>query len=278
MLQSGSRSTLWWVTFFAIAMAFLETAVVVYIRKLYYPEGFMFPMKLIAPDIALTEFLREVATLIMLAGIGIIAGRNKIEKFGYFIFTFAIWDIFYYVFLYALLKWPSSLLTWDVLFLIPCTWVGPVLAPVINSLCMIGLFFLIHYYVGKTKQCTTGPWVWALLVAGSLVVIASYIEDYLDFMLQKFSWGQIFDLSLYDQTMPYAITYVPMDFKWWLFSIGAAMHLAAMFIIWKRNLEYEPRPQHSALEGRGIIPSAVGGIVRLRLLIRLRLLKTKAHE
>jgi hypothetical protein len=233
--SSKTLKTVLWVALFAIAMAFLETAVVVYIRKLYYPEGFMFPMKLIAPDIALTEFLREVATLIMLVGIGYIAGRNRIERFAYFIFTFAIWDIFYYVFLYALLQWPSSLLTWDVLFLIPCTWVGPVLAPVLNSLCMILLFFVILHAVEKTQQCKTGVLVWSLLVAGSLVIIGSYIEDYLDFMLQQFSWTQIFDLSQYDVVMPYAISYVPNDFKWWLFSIGVAMHLTGIGLIWRKN-------------------------------------------
>lgn len=234
-MRSKTLKTVLWVVLFAIAMAFLETAVVVYIRKLYYPEGFMFPMKLIDSDIALTEFLREVATLIMLVGIGYIAGRNKIERFAYFIFTFAIWDIFYYVFLYALLQWPSSLLTWDVLFLIPCTWVGPVLAPVLNSLCMILLFFVILNSVEKTQQCKTGVLAWSLLVVGSLVVIGSYVEDYLDFMLQQFSWVQIFDLSEYDAVMPYAISYVPVDFKWWLFGIGAAMHLAGIGLIWRKN-------------------------------------------
>jgi hypothetical protein len=237
MWKSNTGKTILWVALFAIAMAFLETAVVVYIRKLYYPEGFMFPMKLISPDIALTEFLREIATLVMLLGIGLIAGRTRIERFAYFLFTFAIWDIFYYVFLYALLQWPSSLLTWDVLFLIPCTWVGPVLAPVINSLLMILLFFVIHHFVEKTRQCKMGVLVWSLLIVGSLVVIGSFTEDYLGFMRQQFSWGQIFDLSGYEAQMRYAITYVPADFKWWLFAIGAGMHAAAILLIWKKNVQ-----------------------------------------
>lgn len=235
MIASKTIKTVLWVTLFAIAMAFLETSVVVYIRKLYYPEGFMFPLKLIAPDIALTEFLREAATLLMLIGIGVIAGRNKIERFGYFIFTFAVWDIFYYVFLYALLQWPSSLLTWDVLFLIPCTWVGPVLAPVINSLCMILVFFAILFSIEKNQHCNTGPLVWSLLVAGSLVMIGTYTEGYINFMMQRFSFVQIFDLSNFDALMNYALTYVPKDFKWWLFAIGAMMHLSATGLVWRKN-------------------------------------------
>ncbi|HNX08095.1 MAG TPA: hypothetical protein PKL96_10970, partial [Bacteroidales bacterium] len=104
-----------WVAIFAIAMGFLESAVVVYIRALYYPEGFMFPMKLISDQIMITEFFREAATMIMLIGIAVIAGSSAIERFAYFIFSFGIWDIFYYIFLYALLGWPQSLMTWDVL-------------------------------------------------------------------------------------------------------------------------------------------------------------------
>lgn len=228
MLSKKTIHTLLWVTLFAVAMGFLETAVVVYMRKLYYPEGFSFPLKLIAPDVALTELLREAATLIMLIGTGVIAGRTRLERFGYFLYAFALWDIFYYVFLYALLQWPSSLLTWDVLFLIPCTWVGPVLAPVINSLCMILLFFVILYFTEKKQQCKTGPLVWSLLIVGSLVVIASFTEGYIRFMLQRFSFGQIFDLSQYDALMNYALTYVPGGFKWWLFALGAGMHVGAV--------------------------------------------------
>ena len=33
-----------WMTVFFAAMAFLESAVVVYLRALYYPEGFDFPL------------------------------------------------------------------------------------------------------------------------------------------------------------------------------------------------------------------------------------------
>src|SRR6201998_1661345 len=108
-----------WLTAFSIAMGFLETAVVIYLRKLYYPHGFQFPLVPIDNDIAMVEFLREAATIIMLLGIGIIAGKNTSQKFGIFIYCFAVWDIFYYVFLKLLLGWPESLFTWDILFIIP---------------------------------------------------------------------------------------------------------------------------------------------------------------
>ena len=48
-----------WISLFAIGMAFLESAVVVYLRALYYPEGFVFPLKTMDSTLALTELLRE---------------------------------------------------------------------------------------------------------------------------------------------------------------------------------------------------------------------------
>ena len=131
------------ITAFAIAMGFLESAVVVYLREILYPEGFAFPLSPIPVSLALTELLREVATLIMLVGIGIIAAKRFSTGFAWFIYSFAIWDIFYYLFLKLLLDWPESLFTWDVLFLIPTTWTGPVLSPILVSLTMILLALVI---------------------------------------------------------------------------------------------------------------------------------------
>ncbi len=95
------------VTAFAIAMGFLESAVVVYMREILYPGGFEFPLSPIPVRLAVAELLREVATLVMLVSIGILAGRRFSTGFAWFIYTFAIWDIFYYVFLWLLLGWPQ---------------------------------------------------------------------------------------------------------------------------------------------------------------------------
>ncbi|CAN5476760.1 hypothetical protein BH10BAC1_BH10BAC1_14060 [soil metagenome] len=125
--------TIIWLTVFSIAMGFLETSIVVYLRKLYYPAGFEFPLVPVPIDIATTEFWREVATIIMLIGAGVMAGKNATQRFVFFLYSFAIWDIFYYVFLKLLRNWPESLFTWDILFLIPVPCVGPVIAPCIVS-------------------------------------------------------------------------------------------------------------------------------------------------
>jgi hypothetical protein len=97
------KYTFIWLTFFSIAMGYLETSVVVYLRELYYPQGFDFPLAPISPSLAVTEFWREVATIVMLWGVGVLAGRSKTEKFALFLYSFAIWDIFYYIFLKILL-------------------------------------------------------------------------------------------------------------------------------------------------------------------------------
>ena len=81
------------VILFSIAMGYLESAVVVYLREIYYPEGFAFPLKVMDGGILITEIGRELATLVMLAGIGFIAGRSGLEKFGMFILAFGIWDM-----------------------------------------------------------------------------------------------------------------------------------------------------------------------------------------
>lgn len=91
------------ISVFAIAMAYMESAVVVYIREIMYPGGFDFPLSHIPAKLALTEVLRELATLVMLVSIGILAGRSFSTGFAWFMYSFAIWDIFYYVFLWLLL-------------------------------------------------------------------------------------------------------------------------------------------------------------------------------
>ena len=216
-------------------MGFMESAVVVYLRELYYPDGFDFPLKPIGQNIGITEILREAATLIMLITAGIIAGRTKTEKFGFFIYCFAIWDIFYYIFLKLLLGWPDSFMTWDILFLIPVTWVGPVLGPVINSLTMILLAVSISYYTNFSSTVKIKLTEWVLFITGSVVIIISYIEDYLSYMLNKFSFFELFDTSQINVLTEYAADYKPENFAWWIFIIGEVIILIAIYNFFVRN-------------------------------------------
>ncbi len=147
-----------YVAAWAIAFAFVEAAVVEYLRALYYPlerGGFQFPLQTWQDLCAMgwehlrrlyIELGREAATLVMLATLGGAVGRNRREAWAHFMIAFGIWDIFFYGWLELFLGWPESILTWDLLFLLPVPWVAPVLAPIIISLCLIGAGLIVLWY------------------------------------------------------------------------------------------------------------------------------------
>jgi hypothetical protein len=194
---------------FAIAMGYIEAAVVVYLRELYYPSGFHFPITIITNKIALVEILREFATIVMLAVPAFLAARGFYCRFAAFSLMFGVWDIVYYIALKATLDWPASLLTWDILFLIPVPWVGPVVAPCIISACLIigGLAVLRLEDTGV--RFSARPWQWALAVAGGLLVIVSFTMDFRR-VIASGEHG---------------------DFNWLLFAAGLAMGWAAFISI-----------------------------------------------
>jgi len=128
---------------FALSMAYCESAVVVYLRALYYPEGFSVDLRHISSFHYLTEFGREAATLLMLASISLLSSRKWPLRLGTFLFLFGIWDIFYYIFLYLLLRWPPHLAAKDVLFLIPFPWIAPVWLPISISCLLIAIGFIL---------------------------------------------------------------------------------------------------------------------------------------
>ncbi|MEZ4997724.1 MAG: hypothetical protein R2758_09775 [Bacteroidales bacterium] len=84
-----------WLAVFATAMGFLEAIVVVYLRELYYPDGFGFPLRLMSSDLVRADGSGRLP-LVMLAGVGIIAGKNGLQRLFYALFAFGVWDIVYY--------------------------------------------------------------------------------------------------------------------------------------------------------------------------------------
>lgn len=224
-----------WLTIFSIAMGYLETSVVVYLRKLYYPTGFQFPLIPVSIDIAVTEFWREAATILMLIGAGVMAGKNKIQRFAFFLYAFAIWDIFYYVFLKVLLDWPASLFTWDILFLIPVPWVGPVLAPCLVSLSMILFTCLAIYFDSKGRLVFVSFYEWMLFIFGSLTVIISFMWDYIQYLNLHGSEHAVWTLSSEQQMFDEVKNYIPQHFNWPLFWIGQIIILLAIVLFYKRN-------------------------------------------
>ncbi|MBE0647375.1 MAG: hypothetical protein IH596_06305 [Bacteroidales bacterium] len=225
------------ISLFAIAMGFLESAVVVYLRAIYYPEGFAFPLKIIDGPIAVTEILREAATMIMLLTVCMLTAQRWIIRFAWFIYMFAIWDIFYYVFLWLILGWPESLLSWDILFLIPTTWVGPVLAPLMNSVTMIvlGLAIIQVGQVGQVGRVGLTGLEWGLLIIGSLITMAAYMEDYTRFMLKKFTLIDWVSLSDKSAILEYSGTYIPGSFNWLLFLSGTFLFFLCIFLFSRRS-------------------------------------------
>ena len=130
------------IVIFSIGLAFIEAVVAVYLRTIFFPEGFVFPLVDFISDQRWLQFLRieacrEGAILVVLLCSSCLFGKDFRTRLAYFLTIFAVWDIFYYIWLKVLLGWPSSIMEWDILFLIPVIWAGPVLAPVIISLTML---------------------------------------------------------------------------------------------------------------------------------------------
>ncbi len=166
-----------WVIIFGIAMAFAESAVVVYLRAIFYPEGFVFPLKAFTDNKILVEVMREVATIFMLLPVSYLAGKKYWERFAYFLLAFGIWDIFYYIWLKVILDWPSSLFEWDILFLIPLPWIGPVIAPVSIAILMIVFGVLIIKSFQDDYDFTPTTLSRVLALAGVAVVLYSFVYD-----------------------------------------------------------------------------------------------------
>jgi len=223
-MSSELKYRIAWLILFSIAMGFLEAAVVIYLRELYYPHGFSFPLTVMDERVALVELLREAATVIMLAGVGVLAGHSLNQRFAFFLSSFAIWDIFYYVFLKAMIGWPDSLLTWDILFLIPVPWIGPVLAPCIISITMLLLATVLVYKDLQNASNRLTPIHWTMLLTGSFIVVASWTIDFL-------SYNKTMDNTMVESMS----SFVPVTYNWYLFLAGEVILLAAVFLYGKRT-------------------------------------------
>jgi len=166
------------VVVFSIAFGYIEAAVVVYLRQIFHPDGFIFPMAVFGTGplferFLLTEIGREAATIVLIFTGAWLSGHNRRQRFAYFMIIFAVWDIFYYVWLKVLLDWPASIMDWDILFLIPVTWASPVLYPVLISITLIGFAVVILYRCscGRPVRATLADWL-AFSAAGLIVVVS----------------------------------------------------------------------------------------------------------
>lgn len=201
---SGAVVTAGVVIAYAVAMAFLESAVVVYLqRALGIETGALFPLRDPAGvgDLAAIEVGREAATLVMLAAVGWLAGRSSLERLAWTAVAFGTWDIFYYAWLWVFLGWPTSLATWDLLFLIPVPWAGPVWSPVAVSIALIGFGLAAATRLRAGLPVRAGPAQILAGVAGGVIVIVA------------FCWNAPL---LMDGG-------IPTDFPWPIFAAGMAL-------------------------------------------------------
>jgi len=215
-VQGKSGWARWWaVVVYAVAMAWVESAVVLYLRTLtgqmnpYPPPAIFFPK-----GIGIAELIRELATLVMLGAVGCLAGRTWRSRFAYALLGFGVWDIFYYIFLVPLTGWPRSLLDWDILFLLPLPWWGPVIAPVLIASLMI----LGGTLVGLIDRPSAPFWParWSVLVnvLGILVALYVFMED---------------ALRVVGQGIEALQRVFPKQFDWPLFCLAIGLMLAPMF-------------------------------------------------
>jgi hypothetical protein len=166
-----------WTVVFGVAFGWLEAAVVVYLRRIYYPDGFAFPLRIIDEPLLAVELGREAATLVMLATIGALAGRTRWQRFACFLVAFGVWDLVYYLGLKLALGWPPSLATWDMLFLLPWPWVGPVYAPATVAVLMVVFGILVARREENDPPTHADLVNWLLGAAGASILLYTWLHD-----------------------------------------------------------------------------------------------------
>ncbi len=176
----------WWIlVLFAVAMAWMESATVVYLRTLV---GRLEPYQNTplpdSPQLGATELVREAATMLMLATVAWLTGKTWRSRLGYLLVAFGVWDILYYVFLKMICGWPRTLNDWDVLFLLPLPWWGPVLAPVLIAGLMIVGGTLLGQFDSPEQPLWPCRWTVAANCAGVGLALYVFMADSLRLLPQ----------------------------------------------------------------------------------------------
>lgn len=213
-----------WVALLALAMAYLEAAVVVYLRHIYGITDLVRDVAAYDPRLAAVEAGREAATLVVLLAVGLVAGRSPQARLGFALFAFGLWDILYYAWLRVLIGWPRTLLDQDILFLIPLPWWGPVLSPVLIALLAAagGAMAVVHDDLKRALR--PGPAGWCALGAGMLAALYAFMADALRAL----------------PASPEALSRLrPTAFNWPLYSAGL---LAMAFSLWRAARWTSRRP------------------------------------
>ncbi len=226
MMRLPRERTTWLLVFvFAVAMAWVEAAAVHYLRVLVdRVDPYQANPLPIRGVLGQVELVRELATLVMLAAVGLLAGRTKATRLGYAAVAFGAWDIFYYVFLRMIDGWPRSLLDWDVLFLLPLPWWGPVLAPVCIALLLIAGGTLASRPSVPTAGTSVARMSWRLSWFGIALALYAFMAD----SLRALSQGLDVTKTL------------PQTFNWPVFWLAFAL-MAAPVVLMARRIRRTPQ-------------------------------------
>jgi hypothetical protein len=207
-------------------MAWVEAACVYYLRVVvdrvvpYQPN----PLP-VGGVLGQVELVREAATLVMLLTVGMLAGHAWKQRLAYAAVAFGVWDILYYVFLWLICGWPTSLFDWDVLFLLPLPWWGPVLAPMSIALLMIVWGTVATQWADRAPAAPASTWIpWALNGLGIAIALYLFMADAIR------SLPQGLDVTM--QVLPTA-------FNWSVFCLALALMAAPVAQIgWRRRLRH----------------------------------------
>jgi len=201
-----------WLTLFALAMAYVEAALVVHLRHLYYADNplTLFPLRLLSHTDLAIELIREMATILMLVTVALLAERDNGRRFAAFVYIFGIWDLGYYAGLKLLIDWPQTWLEWDVLFLLPWPWFGPWLAPAAIALLFTGwgAWILLSERQPRFTRISA-----SLFVGGSVLGLTAFLMP----AASLISRGEIAFQG-----------YQPENFNWELFTAGIAAMTVGM--------------------------------------------------
>ena len=223
MKRLFAERQLWLATIlFAIGMAWVESASVYYLRVLVDRVEPYQPNPLPIDDVlGPIELAREAATLVMLLAVGMLAAKTWYKRLGYTAIAFGVWDIFYYLFLRIMSGWPRSLFDWDVLFLLPLPWWGPVLAPVSIAALMI-VWGTLATQLEDRAPVTSPRWtLWTLNWVGIVLALYVFMTDAIRAVVQ----------GLDATTMP-----LPSSFNWLLFLLALVLMAAPIAeIAWRIN-------------------------------------------
>lgn len=208
------RRTVLWLGVYAAAMAWLEAAVVVYLRRLYYPDDqlTLFPMRVWRTSDLMVEIGREAATIVMILAVALLAVPGRTRRIAAFLYVFGVWDLFYYIWLKLALGWPVTWADWDILFLIPWAWLAPWFTPAVAAL----IFALWGAGVlARAAETSVTRRAFLLAIAGLTLMLASFLEP---------------ALPLLGQNPEAAAQFVPSRFLWALYLPGLALLASGLVI------------------------------------------------